>query len=388
MTYFDWNATAPLVPSARNAWLAAVEDAWGNPSTAYRLGAAAKVVLEESREAMADLMGVSHEQVVFTSGATEANNAFIHEAERRAHRNDKIWISAVEHPSVREAAIRFWGRERVVQMPVTVEGIVDLNWLDEHLSESRPALISVMAVNNETGVIQPCQSILKRCKTHGVPFHSDAVQWFGKGTGNLIPWGDCAGISISAHKFGGPKGTGCLVLGEEWTGTVMQAGGGQEHGNRAGTEDVAGIAAMVAALRTRMAGSLADDKLAARDQFESSLLEQFPNTVIHGMEAPRMWNTSSVGLPDFKSARWIARLDKRGFQVSTGAACSAGKKGASAVMQAMGVDDDIARRTLRISAGWETDPADWDALLEALKEVHQELASEEPQGGPGTVIEI
>jgi cysteine desulfurase len=388
MTYFDWNATAPLLPSARSAWLAANEDGWANPSTAYRLGAGAKVVLENARESMAGWMGVTPERVVFTSGATEANNAFIHEAARRAHLDDKIWISAVEHPSVREAAIRFWGRERVVQIPVTGGGIVDLHWLEEHLGESRPAVVSVMAVNNETGVIQPCQSVLNLCKAHGVAFHTDAVQWFGKGNGNLIPWADCAGISISAHKFGGPKGTGCLILGEEWTGTVLQSGGGQEHGNRAGTEDVAGIASMVAALRTRMAEPLAEDQLAARDRFESGLLEQFPDAVVHGMAAPRMWNTCLVGLPDFKSARWIARLDKRGFQVSTGAACSAGKKGPSMVMQAMGVDDGVARRTLRISAGWETDPADWVALLEAMKEVHHELHSEEPEGGPGTVIEI
>lgn len=388
MTYFDWNATAPLLPSARSAWLAASDDAWANPSTAYRLGAGAKVVLEESRETMAELIGVSPGRVVFTSGATEANNALIQEVARRAHSDDKIWISAVEHPSVREAAIRFWGNERVVQIPVTGDGIVDLQWVEEHIREFRPAIISVMAVNNESGVIQPCQPVLNLCKAHGVAFHTDAVQWFGKGNGNLIPWADCAGISISAHKFGGPKGTGCLILGQEWTGSVLQAGGGQENGHRAGTEDVAGIAAMVAALQTRLAEPLGADKLAARDHFESGLLEQFPNAVIHGMTAPRMWNTSLIGLPDFKSARWIARLDKRGFQVSTGAACSAGKKGPSMVMQAMGVDEGIARRTLRISAGWETEPDDWTALLEALKAVHEELLSEEPQGGPGTVIEI
>ena len=243
-----------------------------------------------------------------------------------------------------------------------------------------------MAANNETGIIQPVDKVLGHCRAAGVDLFCDAVQWMGKVPGAPVQWGCLAGVAVGAHKFGGPKGTGCLITGPEWTGLRAQCGGGQEWGSRAGTEDVAGIAAMVAALEDSVS-SAGGYSAEPRDAFEKALLGCWPDAVVHGKSAPRLWNTSLVSLPRFASARWIARLVKRGFSVSTGAACSAGKKGPSMVMQAMGVDDSTARRTLRISAGWSTQPSDWRDLLTALQEIHDDL-NQEQSSGPGVVIEI
>lgn len=387
MAYFDWNATTPLLPEAKAAWLQAMDSGWGNPSTAYRAGARAKLILDNARGSMAGLLHVRPEQIIFTSGATESNNAFIRIASTRANPEQQIWISAVEHPAVREAALHWWGKSRVVELPVTGAGLVDLDWISDHIAKADPALICVMAVNNETGIIQPIRELHAICSNAGIQLFSDAVQWFGKVQEPFSPYATLAGFSLSAHKFGGPKGTGCLVLGDDWTGSRLQVGGGQEFGSRAGTEDVAGITAMATALENRMQ-PVSVEKMCARDLFEKGLNATWPGIVIHGKDSPRIWNTCSVSLPHYNAPRWIARLDKKGFQVSTGAACSAGKKGPSRVMLAMGVADDVALRTLRISSGWETEPDDWKDLLAALVDVHSELSMECTGTGPGNVIQI
>jgi cysteine desulfurase len=391
MSYFDWNATAPLHPVAREAWLDASERFWANASTSYRLGAQAHLALEEARESVAGCLGVNPDQVVFTSGATEANNAIIRELAGRSPAGGRILISAVEHPSVVAAAQHFWGSGRVERVPVNGEGRIDLDWLAERLRKDRPELLSVMAVNNETGVIQPVAGILELCQSTGVPFHCDAVQWIGKEP--LQPagldWGSCAGVTLSAHKFGGPKGVGCLLLGREMHGLKVQAGGAQEHGSRAGTENVPAILAMVAALEHRRANPVRDAARKAHDAFESGLESLWGAEIhIHGMGAPRIWNTTLVALPAHRSSRWISRLDRHGFQVSSGSACSAGKEGPSPVLKAMGVDAETAGRTLRISGGWETQAGEWTALLEALGQVREELDAATAPEGPGTVIEI
>jgi cysteine desulfurase len=389
MTYFDWNATAPLLKGARKAWQEASETAWVNPSTPYRAGVRARLVLDECRQQMSELLGVHPERVIFTSGATEANNGMIREAARRRQAGEPIWISAVEHPSVRDAAVEYWGADCVHTVPVDEGGRVHLDWMVDRLKGQRPALVSVMAVNNETGVIQPWQEVLQLCQSAGIPFHCDAVQMMGKLGLRGEPLGNCAGLSMSAHKFGGPKGVGCLVLGPEWRGLHVQSGGGQEFDSRAGTENIAGAVAMSVALMHRMENPPDEAKLSARDQFEDKLNETFEGQlVIHGSSHPRVWNTSSVRLPQHRASRWILRLDKKGFQVSSGSACSTGKEGPSPVLAAMGCDAEVAARTLRISSGWETTPEDWDSLLEAIKEIQTDLDEPEAPQGPGKVIEI
>ena len=389
MTYLDWNATAPLLDEARTAWLEASETAWANPSVAYRVGVQARLQLDEAREWLASRFGVPEEQVIFTSGATEASNGFIREAARRNRSRGEIWVSAVEHPAVKATALEYWGAERVRFIPVHVTGEIDIDWLASRLGKDRPALVCVMAVNNETGVIQPWQAVLDLCRAHGVPFFCDAVQWMGKLDPEGQPWGRCDGIALSGHKFGGPKGVGCLVLGPGWTGLKVQTGGSQEFASRSGTENVAGILSMVAALRFRCSHPVDPGLKIARDQFEKQLTALWGDAVtIHGATANRVWNTCSVALPVFASKRWIARLDRRGFQVSAGSACSSGKAGPSPVLSAMGVPAEVAGRTLRISCGWETSSAAWAELLEALEAVYKELDEPGPPEGPGRVIEI
>ncbi len=389
MTYFDWNATAPVLAEARDAWMHASEQFWGNPSTAYRLGAQAKLELEKARKSVAGDLGVDPDHVIFTSGATESNNGFLRAAKNRAPSDGLIWVSAVEHSAVRKAALEIWGEDRTKVIPVDRGGIVDLDWIGEKLQENRPSLVSVMAVNNETGTIQPWQEVLKLCEAAGVPFYCDAVQWIGKFPTGDAPFNRCAGVAASGHKFGAPKGTGLLILGKDWRGAKLQIGGSQEQESRAGTENVPGSVALAIALGKRMTHPLREDQLGARDRFEDKLASQWPGQVqIHGHGYPRTWNTCSVSLPQFKAARWIARLDKHGFQVSAGSACSAGKTRISPVLAAMGVGEAVASRTIRVSSGWETSAKDWDDLFEAIVSVYAELESEEPAGGPGQVIEL
>lgn len=388
MTYFDWNATAPLHEAARKRFLEATEDAWANPSTPYRRGVQSRLALDEARCELAALAGVGPEAVIFTSGATEANNGMLREGARRSGGQDEIWISAVEHPSVSEAASFFWGADRVRCLPVGATGVLDLNRFQEWLRKGRPGMVSVMAANNETGVLQPWREVQQLCGEEGIPFHCDAVQWFGKEDGQVC-WEGLAGVTLSGHKFGGPKGVGALLVGPEWKGLTLQAGGAQELDSRAGTENIPAVLAMVAALKARLTPPPGGHRRAARDRFERALLERWPGEVaIHGHGSERLWNTSSVCLPEFRSERWILQLDRSGFEVSSGSACSTGKAGPSAVLRAMGVSDEAIRRTIRISSGWETEAGDWDGLLEALVTVRERLSGEAPSAGPGTVIEI
>ncbi|HSH09676.1 MAG TPA: cysteine desulfurase family protein [Oceanipulchritudo sp.] len=389
MLYFDWNATAPLLPAAREAWIEADEKFWANPSTPYRMGVQARLALDEARETVASLMGVEPGQVIFTSGATEGNNGLVREAARRAGPEAAIWISAVEHPSIREAAKAFWGTGRVVQIPVTQAGVVDLDWIRDRIKGMCPAVVCVMAVNNETGVIQPVGEIARLCREAGVAYFCDAVQWMGKQPDAAGICQGSAAVVASGHKFGGPKGTGFVILGPEWQGLKFQFGGSQELDSRAGTENLPGILAMVAALKARCELKLTTIQREARDRFEDQLLAMWPGeVVIHGRGTPRNWNTLLVSLPRHKSGRWISRLDRLGFQVSSGSACSAGKAGPSLTLHAMGVDPDTASRTVRISSGWETPAEAWAQLLESIRQALEDLDAAGPADGPGQVITI
>lgn len=387
MTYFDWNATAPLHPEARAALLEALQDTWANPSTPYRLGVRARLALDAAREETAAILRCRPDDVVFTSGATEGNNGVLREGSRRSGPDGLLWISAVEHPSVQAAAMVWWGAERVRLIPVDTGGVVDLDWIRDHLRKERPGLVSVMAANNETGVLQPWQRVRDLCREAGVAFHSDGVQWIAKE--KWESWAGCSAVTLSGHKFGGPKGVGCLLVDDAWKGLKIQAGGAQERDMRAGTENVPAILAMVAALRARHSAAVPEDRPSPRDRAAQRLQEKWPGGVrIHGAGRSRLWNTLSLSLPDFPSDRWIARLDRRGYAVSSGSACSTGKAGPSAVLKAMGIEDSVIRRTIRISSGWETPAGDWDSLVETLIEIHEALASAEPPSGPGRVIDL
>ncbi|MEZ5299318.1 MAG: cysteine desulfurase family protein [Verrucomicrobiales bacterium] len=370
--YFDHNATTPLPVAAREAWLDAQDRFWFNPSSLYREAGVAKRRLEDAREAIADLCGCEPARVVFTGGATEANNAVLRRA-AAATGSRKLAISAVEHPSVREPARAFAG-DRLTEIPVDGHGVLDLDALGEALARGEIGFASLVAANNETGVLQPWREAAALCRERGVPFHSDAAQWIGKMPPGAI--GDCDWVTASAHKFGGPKGIGFLLIP---SGTAqplgIQRGGPQEGGHRAGTEDLPGIAAMVAALNDRqLPGSAA---AADRDRFEAALLTALPGTKIVVGTAPRLANTSMAIMPRHSNLKWVTRLGERGFPVSTGSACSSGKENPSHVMAAMGLTFAEMGRVLRFSAGPATTRHAWDALLAAIHDVWQTLESGE-----------
>jgi len=368
MLYFDHNATSPLHPAARQAWLDATERFVGNPSSLHRVGARADAALSEAREKLAGFLGCHALDLVFTSGATESANTVFHHAARTLPPAAEVWLSAIEHPCVMEAARHHFSKcHRLI--PVTRDGLVDLNWLAKALKRKRPGLIAVMAVNNETGVIQPWREVLALCRAHGVPFFCDAVQAIGKLPAAGL--GDCDWVSGSAHKFGGPRGVGFLKCPAKGRLAPLLCGGSQEEGRRAGTENVPGVLAMVAALGVR---EQAMNTAAFRTGFERRLLKSLPGAEMVAAQSPRVWNTTLALMPEADCrTRWVVKLDKLGVAVSTGSACASGKEEPSPVLTAMGYSAADAARALRFSAGWESTEADWQQLLAALVQAHREM---------------
>jgi len=380
MPYFDHNATTPLSAAAREAWLKAQDEAWQNPSSPYRTAAQVKIRLEAAREKMAILLGGRAGDYVFTSGATEAANMVLAHWARVLPADAVIAVNPTEHPCVRDAA-RHWFGDRLRALEVARDGLVDLQAVRAVVG--RAGAVAVMAANNETGVIQPWAEIAKLCADAGTPYLCDASQWLGKlPAGGL---GEAGFVIGSAHKFGGPKGAGFLKLGAQAEGVRGHLGGAQENGHRAGTEDFPGIAAMTAALAEAEQKKvlLETGRLRWRQAFEREAVSAVPSVRVIAAAADRLWNTVSLLMPHAENTRWVARLDKRGFQISTGSACATGKQGPSHVLTAMGYAPEEAGRVVRVSAGWETTEADWQALAAALGEAATEL-----RGGPPGLVTL
>lgn len=377
--YFDHNATTPLCEAAKAAWISASEAHWLNPSSPYRSAAAVKVRYEAARESLAGHFDVSPQRVIFTSGATEANNAVIRHWARSLSSDARVGINPTEHPSVIEAAKVLLG-SRVVWLPLTKDGLIDMDALCGRIGSGALAAVSVMAANNETGVIQPWQAIADLCAEAQIPYHCDAAQWVGK-----LPvegLSACAYVTACAHKFGGPKGVGFMLLPEGAVDFRLLNGGEQEGSHRAGTEDVAGILAMSAALEHSKLG-----KAEARDAFIEQIVQAIPGVALIGAGTDCLWNTVSMSLPRHQSVRWIRALEKAGFLLSAGSACSTGKASVSKVLLAMGIDAAVAGRVLRISAGSETTAEDWQALADALSATYK-LLNEEADSLKSTVVSI
>lgn len=371
--YFDHNATTPLSPAARAAWLRASDQHWHNASSLYREAGLTSQALESAREQFADLLGVEPERVLFTSGATESNNTLFAGLSKCLPADGVVAISAIEHPSVREAARAWLGRGRVIEIPVDDQGVVQPEVLQGILRQHSPALVSLMAANNESGVLQPWEELLKICRESGARFHSDAAQWIGKQPAEQL--GTCDYLTGSAHKFGGPKGIGFLILADAEESFPLLHGGPQENSRRAGTENYPAIAAMVAALEA------ATDKMDAaqsaqsrhRDRFEARMKAAFPGLRVISENAPRLSNTSLLVMPRHDNLKWLTRLTRRGFAISTGSACSSGKEGSSVVVQALGASWEELKRVVRVSSGPDTSAEDWQALVAAFAEVGAEL---------------
>ena len=340
----------------------------------HQYGSKAANVLAECREKLAEHLGCHPLDIIWTSGATEANNMVMHHFAKKLGPTGEVWVSAIEHPCVFDSSQHYFGK-RARLIPVTRDGVIDLDWLTTELADSRPGLVAVMAANNETGVIQPWREACAICHQYKIPFFTDAVQYIGKMP--LKGLGECDYVSGAGHKFGGPRGVGFLKIPNRSTLTPLLHGGKQEGGRRAGTENTAIIAAFSAALEVREK-QIARGEHALRgvwrDNFERELLRALPGTSIVGATQPRLWNTISALMPDGdRKLQWVIRLDKAGFAVSTGSACTTGKEEPSHVLSAMGFKGAQAVRSVRFSAGWETTEADWDALLKGLVKIQADL---------------
>lgn len=372
MTYFDHNATAPLHPAARQAWLEAAEKFIGNPSSPHRVGSRADAALDDARSRLAEMMGCHPRDTVWTSGATEANNQVLHHFAGTLPSDATVCISAIEHPSVVESAAHYFGN-RVRPIPVSRAGVVDLHWLAEELAQRRPGLVAVMAANNVTGVIQPWEQLAQLCRRREVPYFCDAVQWLGKEAARGL--GDCDFVSGCAHKVGGPRGIGFLKCPSQGRFKPLLFGGPQEENRRAGTENVAAALALVATLEARHSSLREREaRRQMRDQFIERLLAVLPGVEIVGASQPRLWNTVAAILPEVDCRqRWVVKLDKLGVAVSTGSACSSGKEKPSPVLLAMGYSPEQAGRVLRFSSGWETGEKDWETLRGTIQQAAREL---------------
>ena len=357
--YLDNNATAPLRAEA----VAAMHRAMGppaNPSSVHSFGRKARLGVEQARESVAVLAGCRPADVVFTSGGTEANNLVL-------ARYDHVITSAIEHDSVLAAA------PNATLIPVDDHGVIDLANLESVLAALDPdtkasTIVSVMAANNETGVIQPIEAVVALAKAAGVATHSDMVQLLGKDHIDFAATGlDFA--SLSAHKIGGPTGVGALLVRPGMSLTSLLRGGGQEQGRRSGTENYIGIMGFGAAA-TAAFGDVAHyrDMAAWRDQFEAAVATAVPEARIFGAGRNRLGNTSCIAATGKSAETMVMALDIAGIAVSAGSACSSGKVKESHVLRAMNAGE-AAGQAIRVSGGWQTRASDFEKLAEVLSEL-------------------
>ncbi|KAF0130487.1 MAG: cysteine desulfurase [Xanthobacteraceae bacterium] len=367
--YLDHNATTPLRPEARAAVLATLDFA-GNASAVHREGREVRRIVEEARAAVARLVGADARCVTFTSGGSEAaatllSPGFHGRGEARGP-FARLIVSAIEHSCVL-AGGRF-APEAVSVCPVADCGRIDLSALSALLAEGGPALVAVMAANNETGVIQPLAEVAALCRAHGAGFVVDAVQAAGKMPLDMAAL-DCDAVFLSGHKIGAPQGVGAIVTASEnVTFPPLVRGGGQEARRRAGTENLAGIAGFGAAAAALVDAIQADmQRLAAlRDWLEGEIIAISAASRVIGLPAERLANTSLTVHPGLEGETLVIALDLAGIAVSTGSACSSGKIAPSHVLAAMGVTGHEARSALRVSLGWTTTRDDVERFLAAF----------------------
>jgi cysteine desulfurase len=381
--YLDWNATTPLRPEAKAA-IAAALDLAGNPSSVHAEGRQARRLVEDARAEVAAAVGALPRNVVFTSGGTEANALALTPGQRGSSGKalQRLLVSAVEHPSVL-AGGRFLP-EAIARIAATPSGLVDLADLRTRLASGPPALVSIMAANNETGALQPVPEAAQLIHEAGGLLHVDAIQALGKIPLDIRALGADL-VSVSAHKIGGPKGVGALLLSEGLSGIEpLLRGGGQERGYRAGTENVAGIAGFGAAVKAALSGFEADRARLEllRDRLEHGL-RQTPEMIIFSEEAPRLPNTTLFTVPGLRAETAVIGFDLAGIAVSSGSACSSGKVQPSHVLEAMGFGPKLAQGAVRLSLGWSTTQADTDSCLQTWRK----LASHLIKGSDETQLE-
>jgi cysteine desulfurase len=376
--YLDHAATTPVRPEVLEAMLPYLTDqSFGNPSSAHRFGRAARAGIEQARRQIAEALGAEPSQVIFTSGGTEADNLGIVGAALAARDRGAAMcaaVSAIEHKAVLEAAhavCHLGGRE--ILLPVDRGGILQLDALDEAL-RGKPAIVSVMWVNNEVGTVQPVTEIAARCHAAQAIFHTDAVQAVGK-----IPVSvkelRCTLLTLSGHKIGAPKGIGALIVRDRKAVEAILHGGGQQFGIRPGTENVAGAIALGCAVQLAVAEQPANSKRLGelRDRLASRLKALLPDLVINAEQSPRAPHLLSVAIAGAESEALLMHLDLAGVAVSGGSACSTGAVEPSHVLLAMGVPRDLALGAIRFSLGRETTEADLERAIEVLPGVVEKV---------------
>ncbi|MVT53768.1 aminotransferase class V-fold PLP-dependent enzyme [Bradyrhizobium yuanmingense] len=371
--YLDWNATTPLRPEARAAMVAAF-DLVGNPSSVHAEGREARRLVEEARARVAAAVGAQPRNVVFTSAGTEANALALSPGLRGPSGGpvERLLVSAVEHASVLSGG-RF-PADKIGLIQVTRSGVVDLDHLKALLKGGPPALVSIMAANNETGALQPVTEAATIVHEAGGLLHVDAIQAMGKIPFDINSVGaDLA--TFSAHKIGGPKGVGALAMTEGIGGLEpVLRGGGQEQSRRAGTENIAGIAAFGAAVKAALQALPEDVKRMAslRDRLENGLRD-IPRTTVFAKDVARLPNTVLFTAPGLKAETAVIGFDLEGIAISSGSACSSGKVQPSHVLSAMGYDPAVAQGAVRLSLGWSTEPDDINRALEAWRKLGNTL---------------
>jgi cysteine desulfurase len=368
--YLDHAATTPVRAEVLDAMLPFFNASWGNPSSSHRFGRAARAGLEQGKREVAGALGVEPNQVIFTSGGTEADNLALIGAAlaARAHgRSMHVVTTAIEHKAVLAAAhavVKLGGMETI--LGVDAAGQVRLDELDAALATA-PALVSVMWVNNEVGAVQPMVEIATRCRAANVPLHSDAVQAFGKLSIDL-DLVDCRLLSISGHKIGAPKGIGALIVRDRKIVEAIIHGGGQQYGIRPGTENVAGAVAMGRA--ALLARKELDAHVAGigelRDALASGLANAISDLIVHAHDGARAPHILSVSIPGAEAEALLMHLDLAGIACSGGSACSTGAVEPSHVLAAMGVERSLALGTIRFSLGHETTRAEIERVIAAF----------------------
>jgi cysteine desulfurase len=376
--YFDHNATTPMHPAVIDRMAAALRDLFGNPSSVHHFGQQAKAALDEARTAVATLIGAEPAEVVFTSGGTEGDNFAIRGIAEALEPSGKrhLIASSIEHEAVlntfKALARRGW---RTTLLPVDQSGIVAPEALEQALADDT-ALVSVMHANNEIGTIQPIADLARLARTRGVLFHTDAVQSAGKIPADVKALGVDL-LTISAHKFYGPKGIGATWIRRGLRLLPILTGGKHERNRRAGTENVAGIVGMgVAAQQARAKMADEADRLGRlRDRLEDAVLKAVPGTAVNGARQPRVANTTNISFDRVEAESLLIALDLAGFAVSTGSACSSGTLEPSHVLKAMGFPPHRTQNSIRFSLGAANTDSDVDRLVTALPAIVEKLRS-------------
>jgi cysteine desulfurase len=374
--YFDHNATTPPDLAVIEAVARALSEDFGNASSVHHFGQRAKAVLDDARSAVADLIGAEPTEVVFTSGGTESDNMALRGAAEAAEAGNRrhIITSSIEHEAVLNTAKALSKRGwTVTLMPVDASGLIAPSALASAITRDT-AIVSVMHANNEIGTIQPIADLAAIAHEHGAVFHTDAVQSVGKIPVNVRSLGIDL-LTLSAHKFNGPKGAGALWIRRGTRVVSTMTGGKHERNRRGGTENVPGIAGMgVAARLARQKLTTDGARLAAlRDRLESGVLAAVPGTVVNGARDPRVPNTTNISFEGVEAESLLIALDLEGYAVSTGSACSSGTLEPSHVLRAMGLPSHRTQNSIRFSLGAGNSEAQVDALIAKLPAVVSKL---------------